>query len=45
MKLIEIGKTISQIGGFKAFVPNPFPPKGGFDFDNKILNKNIIGGD
>jgi len=40
MKNIEIGKNIKQINGFKAFIPNPFPPKGGFDFDAKILKKN-----
>lgn len=40
MKLIEIGKNIEQKEGFKAFVPYPFPPKGGFDFDSKILRKN-----
>lgn len=40
MKLIEIGKNIEQKQGFKAFVPNPFPPKGGFDFDPQIFKKN-----
>jgi Fic family protein len=40
MKLVEIGKTISQPGGFKAFIPNSFPPKTGFDFDNNIIEKN-----
>ena len=40
MKNIEIGKNIKQINGFKAFIPNPFPPRGGFDFDAKILKKN-----
>jgi Fic family protein len=40
MKLLEIGKNIQQIGGFKAFIPHSFPPKGGFDFDSKILKKN-----
>jgi len=40
MKTIEIGKNIQQKEGFKAFVPNPFPPKGGFDFDSNILKKN-----
>jgi len=37
---IEIGKNIQQVKGFKAFIPNPFPPKGGFDFDVNILKKN-----
>lgn len=40
MEIIEIGKNIQQKEGFKAFIPNPFPPKGGFDFDSKILKKN-----
>lgn len=40
MKPLELGKFISQPQGFKAFVPNPFPPKGGFEFDPKILKKN-----
>jgi len=40
MKPLELGKFISQPQGFKAFTPNPFPPKGGFDFDPKILKKN-----
>lgn len=40
MKTIEIGKNIQQPGGFKAFVLNSFPPKGGFDFDSAILKKN-----
>ena len=40
MKIIEIGKNIQQEQGFKAFVPNSFPPKDGFDFDSAILKKN-----
>ena len=40
MKIIEIGKNIQQKEGFKAFIPNPFPPKESFDFDPKILKKN-----
>jgi Fic family protein len=40
MKLIEIGQNRLQKEGFKAFIPNPFPPKDGFDFDAKILKKN-----
>lgn len=35
-----IGDFIEQKNGFKAFIPNPFPPKEGFDFDSKILKKN-----
>lgn len=40
MNVIEIGKNIQQVEGFKAFVPNPFPPKGGFDFNSEVLKKN-----
>ena len=40
MKYTEIGKNIQQQQGFKAFIPNPFPPKGGFDFNSEILKKN-----
>ena len=40
MKLIEIGTIKNQPGGFKAFIPNPFPPKGGFGFDPRIFKKN-----
>lgn len=40
MNPIEIGKFISQPQGFKAFIPNPYPPKDGFEFDPKILKKN-----
>lgn len=37
---IEIGKNTKQTQGFNAFVPHPFPPKGGFEFDAHILKKN-----
>jgi Fic family protein len=40
MKFIELGKNIQQLGGFKAFIPHPFPPEKGFDFDSSILKKN-----
>jgi len=40
MKTMEIGVYKAQIQGFKAFIPHPFPPKDGFDFDQKILKKN-----
>jgi Fic family protein len=40
MKPVEIGKLINQPGGFKAFIPNLFPKKGGFCFEPKILKKN-----
>lgn len=40
MKNIEIGAHKAQTGGFKAFIPHPFPPNGGFDFTQNILKKN-----
>jgi Fic family protein len=40
MKTIEIGIIKEQKQGFKAFIPNPFPPKAGFDFGPKILKKS-----
>lgn len=40
MKIIEIGKNIKQKEGFNAFIPNSFPPRGGFDFDANTLKKN-----
>lgn len=40
MKSVKIGKFINQPGGFKAFIPNPFPQKGDFSFGPEILKKN-----
>lgn len=40
MQSVKIGEFKPQKTGFKAFIPNPFPPKEGFDFDPKILKKN-----
>ena len=40
MNTIEIGKFITQQGGFRAFIPNPFPPKDGFEFGSAILKKD-----
>jgi hypothetical protein len=40
MENIEIGTMATQPGGFKAFIPNPFPPENGFDFDPSILKNN-----
>jgi Fic family protein len=40
MKNIEIGTYKEQIAGFKAFIPNTFPPKNGFAFDGNLLKKN-----
>ena len=36
---IEIGKKIPQTGDFSAFVPNPFPPDGIFEFSRDIFLK------
>jgi len=35
-----IGQNIKQSKGFKAFVPNLFPPKEGINFDNKMIKKS-----
>src|SRR3990172_12247128 len=40
MKQLEMGTFRQQKDGFKAFIPHPFPPKGGFDFDTQILKKD-----
>jgi Fic family protein len=40
MKNVEIGKYIKQKEGFDAFVPNLFPSKARFEFDNKIIKKS-----
>jgi Fic family protein len=40
MKTIEIGELKTQPGGFKAFIPAPFPPSDGFDFSPALLRKN-----
>jgi len=40
MKNIKIGSYVAQKEGFKAFTPNPFPPKGGFAFEPKASKKN-----
>jgi Fic family protein len=39
MKRNIIGQHITQPQGFKAFVPNSFPPKGGFNFSTSIIKK------
>jgi Fic family protein len=38
-KAYELGKIIKQNQGVKAFVPHPFPPKEGFDWDQALLKK------
>lgn len=40
MKPVEIGLFKKQPAGFTAFIPNPFPPKAGFDFDPALLKKS-----
>ena len=40
MNTIEIGKLVTQQGGFQAFVPNLFHPKDGFEFSPAILKKD-----
>jgi Fic family protein len=35
----RVGKLVTQPQGFKAFVPNTFPPPGGFTFENSTINK------
>ena len=40
MRQIKIGQNGAQKEGFKAFTPNPFPPKEGFLFEPEILKKN-----
>jgi Fic family protein len=40
MAPIKIGGFQKQPQGFKAFIPYPFPPKGGLIFSDKINKKN-----
>lgn len=40
MAIIKIGELQQQKEGFKAFIPDPFPPKGGFEFSHNIERKN-----
>ena len=40
MQKFQVGIYRTQPQGFKAFIPNPFPPKGGFVFSREILRKN-----
>ena len=42
MKPAQIGKLVTQPGGFQAFVPNPFPPKDGFEFAPAIFIKDNL---
>lgn len=40
MESFQIGFNKEQKEGFKAFIPNFFPPKGGFNFDAEIIKKS-----
>ncbi len=40
MTKVKIGELKQQKGGFKAFVPSPFPPERGFKFSHTIERKN-----
>ncbi len=40
MAKVKIGEYKQQRNGFKAFIPGPFPPRGGFKFSEKTLRKN-----
>lgn len=40
MQNVHIGKYITQKDGYKAFVPNTFPPQDGFDFSSNIIKKS-----
>ena len=37
---MKIGSYIKQPEGFKAFIPDAFPPKEGFDFSDNLVKKN-----
>ncbi|APH13071.1 hypothetical protein ASJ33_07840 [Dehalococcoides mccartyi] len=41
MPTIQIGRYIQQLGGFKAFIPSPFPPPEGFAFRQATIKKSI----
>jgi len=36
MKTIEIGRNVQQPGGYKAFIPAPFPPQKGMDMPRDL---------
>ena len=40
MVRVKIGELRQQKEGFKAFIPTPFPPKGGFKFSSSVGMKN-----
>ena len=37
--IVKLGKYIQQPQGFKAFIPDPFPPKSGFAFSARIMQR------
>jgi Fic family protein len=37
---MEIGKLVQQREGYKAFIPNKFPPEMGLDFSKKLILKH-----
>jgi len=44
LQTVELGKFIQQrsgqLGAYKAFIPNPFPPAGGFGFPEKLIKQD-----
>jgi len=40
MKTVQIGNFRKQPTGYTAFVPNPFPPEGGFHFEPTLIKKS-----
>ena len=36
---MKIGHFLKQPQGYKAFIPEPFPPHEGFDFPKKLIQK------
>lgn len=40
MNKIIIGQYVTQLEGYKAFTPMPFPPEDKIQFSNKIINKH-----
>lgn len=35
-----LGQNVKQLEGFKAFIPNEFPPKQGIDFSPRLIKKS-----
>lgn len=36
---MKLGHFLKQPQGYKAFIPEPFPPQNGFDFSKKLIQK------